>query len=164
VEKIESVVREEIMQRDFSELRPISGTLNYQKLPSEVLDGLLGDVIYSIPPMVSQDLEEAIKCLGFGAPTASVMVGLRAVEGWLRESHFSLTGQATRKGWAELLNEIQNLLSQKGVPTEPVAGFLNYVRNLRNTASHADKAFSQLEAEHALFTATNAIREIEKLK
>lgn len=164
LEKIEAVVSEEIVKKDFSELRPISGVLDYQKLPSQVLDGLLGDVTYSIPPIVRQDLEEAIKCLRFGAPTASVMVGLRAVEGWLRELYSDLTEKTTRKGWAELLKEIQSLLSEKGVAIEPVAGFLNYVRNVRNTADHPDKTFTQVEAEQVFVAATTAIRELEKLK
>jgi len=164
LEKIEAIVSQEIVNKDFSELRPTSGILDYQKLPSQVLDGLLGDVTYSIPPIVRQDLEEAIKCLRFGAPTASVMVGLRAVEGWLRELYFALTEKTTKKGWAELLKEIQSLLSEKGVLIEPVAGFLNYVRDVRNTADHPDKTFTQVEAEQVFVAATTAIRELERLK
>lgn len=164
LEKIEAVVSQEVTNRDFSELRPTSGILDYQKPPTQVLDGLLGDVTYSIPPIVKQDLEEAIKCLRFGAPTSSVMVGLRAVEGWLRELYLNLTGKSTRKGWYELLKEIQILLNQKGVTTEPVAGFLNYIRDVRNTADHPDKVFNQVEAEQVFVAATTAIREMEKLK
>lgn len=164
MEKIEAVVSQEIVVKDFSELRPTSGVLDYQKLPSQVLDGLLGEVTYSIPLIVRQDLEEAIKCLKFGAPTASVMVGLRAVEGWLRELYSDLTGKTTRKSWAELLKEIENLLSNKGVAIEPVVGFLNYVRDVRNTADHPDKTFSQVEAEQVFVAATTAIRELEKLR
>lgn len=164
LEKIEAVVSQEIVEKDFSELRPTSGVLDYQKLPSQVLDGLLGEVTYLIPVIVKQDLEEAIKCLKFGAPTASVMVGLRAVEGWLRELYSDLTGKTTRKGWAELLKEIQNLLSEKGVAIEPVIGFLNYVKDVRNTADHPDKTFSQVEAEQVFMAATTAIRELEKLR
>lgn len=164
LEKIEAVVSQGIVDKDFSELRPTSGVLDYRKLPSQVLDGLLGDVTYSMPSIVRQDLEEAIKCLRFGAPTASVMVGLRAVEGWLRELYFDLMGKKTKKPWAALLKDIQSLLSEKGVPTEPVTGFLNYVRDVRNTADHPDKTFSQVEAEQVFVAATTAIRELEKLK
>ena len=164
LEKIEAVVSQEIASRDFSELRPTSGILDYQKPPSQVLDGLLGDVAYSMPTMVRQDLEEAIKCLRFGAPTASVMVGLRAVEGWLRELYLDLTGKTTKKAWAELLKEIQSVLSERGVATEPVTGFLNYIRQVRNTADHPDKIFSQVEAEQIFVAATTAIRELEKLR
>jgi len=164
LEKIEAVVSQEIVEKDFAELRPTSGVLDYQKLPSLVLDGLLGEVTYSIPVIVRQDLEEAIKCLKFGAPTASVMVGLRAVEGWLRELYSDLTGKTTRKGWAELLKEIQSLLSTKGIEPRPVVGFLDYVRDVRNTADHPDKAFSQVEAEQVFVAATTAIRELEKLR
>lgn len=164
LEKIEAVVSQDIVNKDFSELRPISGVLNYHKSPSEVLDGLLGNVAYSMPQIVREDLEEAFKCLRFGAPTASVMVGLRAVEGWLRELYYSLTQKRTKKSWVELLKEIQNLLTERGVPTEPVTGFLNYIREVRNTADHPDKTFSQVEAEQVFIAATTAIRELEKLK
>lgn len=164
LEKIEAVVSQEIVSKDFSELRPISGVLDYQKSPSQVLDGLLGDVAYSMPQIVREDLEEAIKCLRFGAPTASVMVGLRAVEGWLRELYHGLTQKMTKKSWADLLKEIQSLLTERGVSIEPVTGFLNYIRDVRNTADHPDKTFSQVEAEQVFIAATTAIRELEKLK
>ena len=117
-----------------------------------------------MPQIVREDLEEAIKCLRFGAPTASVMVGLRAVEGWLRELYYGLTQKMTKKPWAELLKEIQSLLSERGVSIEPVTGFLNYIRNVRNTADHPDQTFSQVEAEQVFIAATTAIRELEKLK
>lgn len=164
LEKIEAVTSQEIINRDFSELRPTSGILDYQKSPSHVLDGLLGDVVLKISPMVRQDLEESLKCLRFGAPTASVMVGLRAVEGWLRELFIHLTGQTTKKTWFELIKEIQKLLNEKGIATDPVAGFLNYVRDVRNTADHPDKTFSQVEAEQVFVAATTAIRELQKLR
>ncbi|MBA7668188.1 hypothetical protein ES703_76297 [subsurface metagenome] len=114
--------------------------------------------------MVRQDLEESLKCLRFGAPTAGVMVGLRAVEGRLRELYYHLTEQTTKKGWFELIKEIQRLLDEKGIAAEPVAGFLNYVRNVRNTADHPDKTFSQVEAEQVFVAATTAIRKLEKLR
>ena len=164
LEKIEAVVSQEILNRDFSELRPTSGILDYQKPPAHVLDGLLGDVSYKISTMVREDLEESLKCLRFGAPTASVMVGLRAVEGWLRELYYHLTQQTTKKGWFELIKEIQRLLDEKGITTEPVAGFLNYVRDVRNTADHPDKTFSQVEAEQVFVAGTTDIRELEKLR
>jgi hypothetical protein len=148
----------------FDELRTTSGVLDYQKLPSQVLDGLLGEVTYSIPQIVKQDLKEAIKCLKLGAPTASVMVGLRAVEGWLRELYCKLTEKTTKKAWVQLIKEIQNLLSERGIAIEPVVGFLNYVRDVRNTADHPDKSFSQMEAEKVFIAAATAIRELEKLR
>jgi hypothetical protein len=148
----------------FDELRPTSGMLDYQKSPSQVLDGLLGEVTYSIPPIVKQDLEEAIKCLKLGAPTASVMVGLSAVEGWLRELYCKLTEKTTKKAWVQLLKEIKDLLSERGVAIEPVVVFLNYIRDVRNTADHPDKSFSQIEAEQVFVATTTAIRGVGKLR
>jgi len=112
---------------------------------------------------VRHDLEEAVSCLRFGAPTASVMVGLRAVEGFLREFYKTLTGQVTRKGWSELLKEIRQILADRGLTNAPVMGYLDYIRDVRNTADHPDATFSQIEAEQALIHATNAIRELDKL-
>lgn len=164
LERIEASVYQEIVNRDFAELRPAKGSLNYQKLPPELLTDLLGEVSYSIPPIVRQDLEEGAKCLKFGAPTASVMISLRAVEGWLRELYTSLTGQKTRKAWGELLKDIQEELSERGISIEPVLGFLDYVRNVRNKADHPDATFDQISAEQTFMAATTAIRELQKLK
>lgn len=162
--KVQAVVSQEITNRDFSELRPTSGVLDYQKPPSAVLDGLLGEVASSLSQTVRKDMEESLMCLRFGAPTASVMLGLRAVEGWLRELYRHLTGEETKRGWHELVREIQRLLNERGVAVEPVAGFLNYVRDVRNRADHPGKAFSQVEGEQVFVAATTAVREIEKLR
>ncbi len=164
LERIEAGVSQEIVNRDFAELRPAKGSLNYQKLPSELLADLLGEASYSIPPIVRQDLEEGAKCLKFGATTASVMISLRAVEGWLRELYTSLTGQKTKKAWGELLKSIQETLSERDVSIEPVLGFLDYVRNVRNKAAHPDATFDQISAEQTFMAATTAIRELQKLQ
>ncbi len=162
--KIEAAVAQEITTRDFAELRPAAGVLDYHKLPSDLLDSLLGSAALSLPHLVRHDLEEAVICLRFGAPTASVMVGLRAVEGFLRELYKILTGQTTRKGWAELLKEVRQTLADRGLVNAPVIGYLDYIRDVRNTADHPDMTFNQTEAEQALIQATNAIRELEKIR
>ncbi len=164
LQRVEASVDQEIMSRDFAELRPTTGILDYQKLPSEVLTDLLGEASYSVPPIVMQDLEEGVKCLKFGAPTASVMVSLRAVEGWLRELYTSLTGQETKKAWGELLKGIREALSERDKSIEPVIGFLDYVRNVRNKANHPDTIFDQISAEQTFMAATTAIRELQKLQ
>lgn len=162
--KIEATVDQEIVTRNFAELRPMTGTLDYQKPPSEVLNGLLGEIAHSIPPLVRQDLEEGIKCLKFGAPTASVMINLRAVEGWLKEFHARLTGQKSKKAWGELIKGIQEALVTKNVSFDPASGFLHYLRSIRNTADHADAIFDQVAAEQTLMQATSAIRELHKVQ
>lgn len=162
--KIEATVTQEVTNRDFAELTPVTGVLDYRKLPSELLDSLLASAGLSGPNLVRRDLEEAVNCLRFGAPTASVMVGLRAVEGFLREFYNVLTGEKTRRGWADLLKEIRQVLADKGLTNAPVMGYLDYIRDVRNTADHPDTTFNQIEAEQALIQATNAIRELDKLK
>jgi len=163
IDRIETAVSLEIVSRDFAELRPASGILDYQKTPSEVLKGLLGEESYSLSQAVRRDVEEGIKCLRFGAPTASVILSLRAVEGRLRELHEALSGQKTKKGWLYLIKAVQEALSTKGASIDPAMGFLNYLRSIRNAADHADAIFDQAAAEQALMHTTSAIRELQKL-
>ena len=163
IDKIETAVSLVIVQRDFAELRPASGILDYQKTPPEILRGLLGEESFSLSQAVRRDLEEGIKCLRFGAPTASVILSLRAVEGRLRELHQTLIGQKTKKGWLDLIKAIQQALSPKGASIDPAMGFLDYLRSVRNTADHPDAIFDQAAAEQTLMHATSAIRELQKL-
>ena len=163
IDRIETAVNLEIVQRDFAELRPASGILDYQKTPLEVLRGLLGEESHSLSQVVRRDLEEGIKCLRFGAPTASVILSLRAVEGRLRELYQTLTGRKTKKGWFALIKDIQQALSAKRASIDPAMGFLNYLRSVRNTADHPDAIFDQAAAEQTLMHTTSAIRELQKL-
>ncbi len=163
VERIEVVLRDEIARRNFIELTPVEGMLNYNKLLSEGLTNLLGDTTWKLPVIVRQDLNEAIKCLSYGAPTASVMIGLRAVEGMLKQVHSKLTGTESKKQWKQLLDGIKNDLSAKGIGESPIFGYLDYVRQVRNEADHPDRTFTQLEAEQLFVHAIHIIKEIDKL-
>lgn len=58
----------------------------------------------------------------------------------------------------------RQVLADKGLTNAPVMGYLDYIRDVRNTADHPDTTFNQIEAEQALIQATNAIRELDKLK
>ena len=164
LEKLESAISQEIVARDFSELRPVTGTFDYQKPDSHVLTGLVGESAASVPALVRQDLEESIKCLKFGAATASVMLSLRAVEGYLRELYSELHGSATKKAWAEVIKAVQSALASKNVAIDPALGFLEYLRSVRNTADHPDAVFDQVAAEQTLMHATSAIRELHKVR
>lgn len=162
-ERIEVAIRKEITRRNFGELTPVQGMLNYNRLLSEGLPSLLGDTAWKVPKIVKQDLEEAIKCLSYGAPTASVMIGLRAVEGMLGEVHTSLTGDKSRKVWKQLLEGIRQDLKTKGIENSPLFGYLDYVRDVRNKADHPDRTFTLREAEELFMHAIHIIREVEEL-
>lgn len=164
VERVEAALREEITKRNFTEIRPIEGALDYNRLLSEGLASFLGGAVWQLPKPVKQDLDEAIKCLSYGAPTASVMIGLRAVEGMLRQVHTKLTGSESKKMmWKQLLEGIQQDLKNKGIEDSPLFGYLDYVRGVRNEADHPDRTFSQLDAEQLFMHAIHIIREVEKL-
>jgi len=163
VERIEASLKQEISRRNFAELTPVDGMLNYNKLLSEGLRNLLGETARKLPKIVSQDLEEAIKCLSYGAPTASVMIGLRAVEGMLKQVHTNLSGDESKKMWKQLLEGIQQDLKAKGIEESPLFGYLDYVRGVRNQADHPDRTFTLLEAEQLFMHAIHIIMEVEKM-
>jgi hypothetical protein len=160
ISRLDSAITQEITSRDFAELTPVSGVLDYRKDPQEILESLVGCDVNAIPNLVMNDLQEAFSCLRFGSPTASVMVGLRAVEGYIREIYRKHTGQPTKKVWGELIKEIHEILNEKGLPNTQVIGYLDYIRNVRNTADHPDRIFIQSEAEQVFIQATNAVREL----
>jgi len=164
IERIEASLKQEISRRNFTELTPVDGMLNYNKLLPEGLSSLLAsESLFRIHLTVLSDLEEAIKCLSYGAPTASVMIGLRAVEGILRQVHTNLTGKESKKMWKQLIEDIQADLKDKGVDESPLFGYLDYVRGVRNQADHPGRNFTQLEAEQLFMHAIHIITEVDRL-
>lgn len=163
MEVIEAVVTQELIGRNFAELTPLEGILDYKKLLSEEAKGLLAESGKEPPKVVIHDLEETIKCLSYGAPTASVMIGLRAVEGMVRELHKTITGKKSTKAWANLIDEVETDLKNKGEQPPLLLGYLNYIRDVRNKADHPDKVFTQREAEQIFMHVVYTIQEIQKL-
>ena len=163
VERIEASIKQEIRRRNFAELTPVEGMLNYNRLLREGVQSLLGDITWKLDKIVSHDLDEAIKCLSYGAPTASVMIGLRAVEGMLKQVHTHLTGDQSKKMWKQLLDGIKEDLKGKGIEETPLFGYLEYVREMRNQVDHPDRSFTQLEAEGLFMHAIDIVKEVEKL-
>jgi len=163
VERIEASLKQEISRRNFTEITPVGGMLNYNKLLAEGIRSFLGDTTWKLSNIVRQDLDEAIKCLSYGAPTASAMIGLRAVEGMLKQVYTSLTGDESKKMWKQLLEGIKEDLKNKGIEESPLFGYLDYVRGVRNQAAHPDHTFTQLDAEQLFIHAIHIIQEVEKL-
>lgn len=161
--RIEAVVTETLAQRNFAELTPLEGILDYKKLLSEGAKGLLAESGKEAPPITIHDLDEAIKCLSYGAPTASVMIGLRAVESMVRELHHSVTGRRSTKAWADLLDEVDKDLKNRGEQPPLLFGYLDYIRDVRNKADHPDKVFTSREAEQIFMHVIYTIQEIQKL-
>ena len=125
--------------------------------------GLLDDWP-EIPIISLSDVDEAIRCLSYGAPTASVMMGLRAVEGMVRELHSRITGKESTKAWAQLIDEVEEDLKSRGEQPLLLLGYLDYIRDVRNKADHPDKVFTVREAEQIFMHVIYAIQEILKVK
>lgn len=162
IKRIETVVTEDLTRRNFAELTPLEGVLDYKRLLSEGAKGLLASG-KEPPAIVIHDLEEAIRCLSYGAPTASVMIGLRAVEGMVRELHRIITGKKSTKAWAQLLAEVEGDLKMKGEQPPLLLGYLDYIRDVRNKADHPDKMFTVKEAEQIFMHVIYTTQEIQKL-
>ncbi len=165
VERIEASLNLEIQQREFREMTPAQGALNYSRLIAQGPAILLTEGVYSgLPATVQHDLQESITCLSFGAPTASAMIALRAVEGMLRTFHGSLTGKQFKKAWGDLLKEIERLLQEKEADVRPLLGYFDFLRTVRNEADHPDRTFTELESERVLAHAIFTIEEIRNLQ
>jgi hypothetical protein len=104
-----------------------------------------------------------LKLFSYGAPTASVMIGLRAVEGMVRELHQTITGKKSTKAWANLIDEVEKDLKNKGKQPPLLLGYLKYIKDVRNKADHPDKVFTQREAEQIFMHVVYTIQEIQKL-
>lgn len=163
MERIEAVVIQELDRRNVAELTPLEGILDYKKLLSEGAKGLLVGGARETPSIVTRDLSEAIRCLSCGAPTASVMMGLRAVEGMVRELHRIITGKKSTKAWAKLLEEVEEELKNKGEQPLLLLGYLDYIRDIRNKADHPDKVFTLREAEQIFMHVIYTIQEINNV-
>lgn len=164
IERIEAVVTEDLTRRNFAELTPLEGVLDYRRLLSQGAKGLLAEGGKEPPLIVTHDLDEAIKCLSYGAATASVMIGLRAVEGMVRELHHSVTGKKSTETWAELLDEVDEDLKNKGEQPPLLLGYLDYIRKVRNEADHPDKVFTVREAEQIFMQVIYTTQEIQKFQ
>lgn len=154
----------ELENRNFIEVKS-QGLLNYPQLLSEGIRPLFSnpETAEKLDEIVNYDLSESVKCLAFNLCTASAMCSLRAVEGALRSLYTALTGQRTELPWGPLLEEIEQLLKGKGIRPPKLLGYLDYIREIRNSVDHPDKIFSKTEAEHALMHSADAIAEVYRL-
>lgn len=146
-------ITNELLEREMIEVFT-EGTLNFKKLlyggktffSDEVWD-LLSDVSKS-------DLNDACNCLLTRSWTPAVMISLRASEDSIRKLYEFKTGNAhRRKGWKNILDELGNI---EGI-NQTLIGYLNYIREIRNTAEHPDEVFDQMEAERLFHQVVNMI-------
>ncbi len=170
VTRIDALLAQTIIERNFSETRPTTGLLNYGKLLTEGVIGLFRDekIARMIPQIVVQDLNDAIRCLAYGVPTPSVMIALRAMEGMLRHAHqrlskMDLLEPSSQLSWGSLLEQVSKGLARTGIAMLELEGYLTYVRTIRNEAAHPERRFSVKEAEDMLIHVQYAMSELQKL-
>lgn len=171
IARVEALVQSSVRERNFIETRPTTGLLDYSKLLASGAKGLFRDekIVNELPSMVRDDLEDAVRCLAYNIPTASVMIALRATEGMLRHAQTilfrtkTLEAPQSSSSWAKLQEDVSAGLARTGVAMLELEGYLNFMRTIRNQAEHPDKRFNIKEAEDVLIHAQYAISEVEKL-
>lgn len=161
---INESVLSDLQKRSLVEIAS-GGLLNYPQLLYEGSRLLFSnpETTEKLDEIVRHDLRHSVRCLAFNICTASAMCSLRAVEGALRSLYTALTGKETDLAWGPLLDKIEELLQQKGISPPKLLGYLDYIREIRNSVDHPDKIFSKTEAEHALMRSADAIEEVYQL-
>lgn len=106
-----------------------------------------------------EDFAEACRCIAFDAPTASVMLSLRAVEHSLRVWYEYDTGRRIEdRTFGQVLSEIQDVYEKDERPS--VLSNLDYLKDRRNSVSHPEESASRREAERMLYRIEGTISEI----
>jgi hypothetical protein len=92
-------------------------------------------------------------------PTPAAMLLLRVAESVVRKYHAKITGKIIDKSsWNDLLKELE----ASSIVKKPLLGYLHYLREKRNEASHPDKRFAQEEAEMILLQIKTLLVELSK--
>lgn len=135
------------------------GTLNFKKLLEGGISFFPVHVWNNLSEISKSDLDDACMCLLTKSWTPAVMVSLRASEDSIRKFCVFKTGSdPQRKGWKNLLDELSSI---KDI-NKTLLGYLDYIREIRNTAEHPDKVFDQGEAERVFHQVVDMIITINK--
>lgn len=130
------------------------GTLNFKKLLDGGSSFFANDVWDMLSNIQKSDINDACNCLLTKSWTPAVMISLRAAEDSIRKFYKYKTGNDSQnKGWKSLLNELSDI---KDI-NKSLLGYLDYIREIRNTAEHPDEIFDQMEAERVFHQVVNMI-------
>lgn len=141
------------------ENRPIieiftDSTLNYKKLisgPQTFFDKKIWERLSNIS---SNGLSDATLCLLVQAWTPAVMISLRVAEDIIRKYYKFKTKKSPEKmNIGSIIKSLEKIPDVK----KNLLGYLNYIKELRNSAEHPDKIFNQNEAERAFHEVINFI-------
>lgn len=154
----------EVMMEELEEEKRIrihnQGTSDMQKIyesPETLFEPEVWEWLDERP---KQDVREACRCLAVDAPTATVMLSLRAVEDRLREWYRNEVNESIeRLPWGNLLDELEReYRDRKERPG--VLSDLDYLKRMRNEVTHPDRDPSWREAEQALHRVRWTIEDI----
>ena len=153
-DRISNELSERIMIEVFTE-----GTLNSKKLLEGGGSFFPKDVWNMLSIIQKSDINDACNCLLTKSWTPSVMISLRAAEDSIRKFYEFKTGNdSKRKGWKNIIDELSNIASIN----KSLLGYLDYIREIRNTAEHPDEIFDQMEAERVFHQVVNLISVINQ--
>lgn len=134
-------IQNELKERKIIEVFT-DGILN----PKQLLIGGKGffreEVWNELSDISKNDLNDACNCLLTQSWTPAVMISLRAAEDSIRGYYKLKTGKDLNN-WKKIIDELRKIPKTN----ETVLGYFDYIRELRNTATHPDKIFDQMEAE-----------------
>jgi len=163
-EQIEAPLRKRFLGADFVDEAPPEGSLDYHELLYRGVKHFFGEETGELPLVAWHDLEETINCLCFGAPTAGVVIGIRAVEEMLRDLHSSIIGEAHNKNWGQVLRSIREGLEERQMQPAKLLSLLDYLNEMRNESAYSDKVYTLEQAERVFTQSIIAVQEIKKLK
>ena len=148
-DRIKNELAERIMIEVFTD-----GTLNFKKLLSGGKSFFPEDIWNTLSDISKSDLNDACNCLLTRSWTPAVMISLRASEDSIRKFYNFKTGKdPQKKGWKNILDELSKIQDIN----KTLLGYLDYIREIRNTAEHPDEVFDQMEAERVFHQVVNMI-------
>lgn len=135
------------------------GLLNIDELSKSPGKFFRGDIWENLPKKPKQDIEEALIALNSGAPTASVLMGIKATEYALVEWYEIETG---RKGepvhWVEIYRWLER--DPQFSSEDDIVKRVQRLREIRNEAAHPGKAISKREAQEVLLDVREVISRV----
>ena len=146
-------IKNELAERKVVEVFT-DGTLNFKKLLLGGKSFFPEDIWDTLSNISKSDLNDACNCLLTRSWTPAVMISLRASEDSIRKFYvFKTENDPQRKGWKNILNELSKIQDIN----KTLLGYLDYIREIRNTAEHPDEIFDQMEAERVFHQVVNVI-------
>lgn len=146
-------IKNELAERKVVEVFT-DGTLNFKKLLLGGKSFFPEDIWDTLSDISKSDLNDACNCLLTRSWTPAVMISLRASEDSIRKFYvFKTESDPQRKGWKNILDELSKIQDIN----KTLLGYLDYIREIRNTAEHPDEIFDQMEAERVFHQVVNMI-------